>query len=647
MEVPVKKPLTQEEIDRKARIILFKPCKTKEALSKWIRFFLEIEMPDCIVDPDSNCSPMDMIWETYSKVLNNNDPNFSRVLYYACRDGFKSLSASILEVVCGLHFGCDIGHMAALEMQALVCSRYCKKFFNLKFLRDFKTGDNLNEIYIEKYTHKKTDETITVKEWRQLLPAQQDLYKYNKNVIKIIICTIRGVNSFHCQLFVCDEIDVVADLRAYLDSAMIPAPRDGRLPITLLTSTRKISTGLVQKEIDNAVDKDGITRLHIRHWNLIDVTEKCPPERCLPDLPKIPIYVNEDQLDAISETKYEGLPDDEKTKFDKHEGFQGCLSNCKIFASCKTRLYTIQKSKSSLLRKIDHTTNQFRNVTLENAKAQLLCRQPSSEGKIYPSLDRTIHLKTAAQMAEMLLGMPVDPNFTKKQLITLIKERDDWNFYAGMDFGFTHNFAVTTGAADGYRMFILDAFCIPNLLPDAIVNTCNKRLKYLNPAIYADPESPMLVAMLKQEGFRMKKWKKGPGSLLGGMDVVKLKLREPMGDPTLFFLAGDPGVEELFKQMGQYHWKTDPNGDMSDVPDEKDDDGPDSCRYLVMNKFSSIKSGSISASSQNRTEDEKPLINPNIWTKDTFFSKAFELHGVGTEPGTDYNGSEAGVKWSF
>jgi hypothetical protein len=647
MEAPAKKVLTPEEINKRARSILFKPCKTKEALSKWIYFFLDLEMPDCIVDPDSNCSPMDMIWETYSKALNNNDPNFSRVLYYASRSSYKTLGAAVLEILLGMHLGHDVGHLAALKEQSIVAQRYVKRFFNFPYLRDFKTGDNLDEVFIEKYTHEKTGDVLTIKEWRELLPAQQGLYKYHKSIIKIIICTIRGVNSFHCPLLICDEIDVVADNRAYEDAKMIPSPMGGRLPITLLTSTRKISTGLVQKEIDKAVDNDGTVRLHIRHWNLIDVTEKCPPERCLPHLPKIPIYVNEDQLDAISETKYELLPDDVKDKFIKHEGFQGCLSNCKLFAACKTRLYTIQKSKSRLLRQIDHTINQFRDVTLDNAKAQLLCRQPSSEGKIYPSLDRTIHLKTAAQMAEMLLGMPVDPNFTKKQLIALIKERDDWGFYTGMDFGFTHNFAVTTGAADGYRMFILDAFCIPNLLPDAIVNTCNKRLKYLNPAIYADPESPMLVAMLKQEGFRMKKWKKGPGSLLGGMDVVKLKLREPMGDPTLFFLAGDPGVEELFKQMGQYHWKTDPNGDMSDVPDEKDDDGPDSCRYLVMNKFSSIKSGSISASSQNRIEDEKPLINPNIWTKDTFFSKAFELHGVGTEPGTDYNGSEAGVKWSF
>src|ERR1022692_3729498 len=104
-EVTVKKPLTQAEIDRKARKILFVPCKSKEALSKWIQFFLELEMPDCIVDPDSNCSPMDMIYETYSKALLNNDPNFSRVLYYASRDSYKTLGAAVLEVLCAMHLG--------------------------------------------------------------------------------------------------------------------------------------------------------------------------------------------------------------------------------------------------------------------------------------------------------------------------------------------------------------------------------------------------------------------------------------------------------------------------------------------------------------------------------------------------------------
>ena len=37
---------------------------------------------------------------------------------------------------------------------------------------------------------------------------------------------------------------------------MIPAPRDGIMPITLLTSTRKSSTGLVQKEIDKEFDPE-------------------------------------------------------------------------------------------------------------------------------------------------------------------------------------------------------------------------------------------------------------------------------------------------------------------------------------------------------------------------------------------------------
>src|ERR1700690_1417803 len=642
----VKKQLTLEELDKKKRSIFFKPCLTKSALSKWIRLFLDLEMPDCIVDPDSNSSPMDMIFETYIKALKNNDPNFSRVLYYASRDSYKKLGAAVLEVLSGLHLKRDVGHMAAIDSQAQRGEFYVKNFFSKPILRDFKASDNLREIYVVRYYNKKTEENLTEKEFKALPRTEQDQYECIKNNIKIIICTIQGVNSFHAPIVINDEIDVVADLRAYEDSKMIPAPMNGLIPITLLTSTRKVSFGLVQKEIDNAVDKNGNVKLHIRHWNLIDVTEKCPASRCLPELPKIPIYSNDDTLEAISEKQYESLNEDEQAKFVKHEGFQGCLSNCRIFSPCKTRLYTIQKSTSKLLRPINHTINQFQNVTLQNAQSQLLCKKPSTEGLIYTALDRTVHMKTAAQMAEMLLGHPVKADFTKKELIALIKKREDWGFYAGMDFGFSHSFAVVTGAADGYRCFILDAFSEPNLLPDGQVNICNKRIKHLNPQIFADPENPQMVAVLKQAGFRMKKWIKGPGSLGGGMDAVKLKLREPLGQPTLFFLAGDAGVEQLFKHMSGYHWKLTASGEISDVPSEQYKDSNDAVRYLVMNKFSASRGGAIRASTQNDKEFEQPVDN-SLWTKSNFYQKVIEKHVGEFNSGTDNSGAEGGIKWSF
>jgi hypothetical protein len=144
----------------------------------------------------------------------------------------------------------------------------------------------------------------------------------------------------------------------------------------------------------------------------------------------------------------------------------------------------------------------------------------------------------------------------------------------------------------------------------------------------------------------MKKWIKGPGSLVGGMDAVKLKLREPMGKATLFFLAGDPGVEQLFKHMTGYHWKMSATGEMMDIPDEQYKDSNDAIRYMIMNKFASSRSGTAQASSQNEKEPENP-VDHSIWTPGNFYQKVIEKHVGEFNPGTDNSGNEGGIKWSF
>jgi hypothetical protein len=544
-------------------------------------------MPDNIVDPDSNSSPMDMIFECYSKMRKNETENFSRVLYYASRDSFKTLSASILELLAVLHLGRDVAHMAAIEAQSHKAQSYVKKFLNRKYLRDFKVGDSKERSEIARYHDPVTGDNLTEEQFGKLTNDEKDKYTEYRNYIKVVVCTMQGANSDHVPLFVVDEVDVVQNPKAYEDAKMIPAPFGEMFPMTILTSTRKISTGLVQEEIDKAVDEEGEIRLHIRHWNLIDVTRACPPERHLPNEPRVPIYVNEEkyeELRAISEKKYNDLNAEDKVKFKREEGYAGCLKNCRLFSACRGRLATKQKSKSPLLRQIDHTINQFRNVSLPTALAQLLCRKPSKEGLIYPNLERSTHVLTAAQIAEMIVGTTFPNSMSKVELLALMKVRG-MLFYSGMDFGYTHNFAVVTTAVDGYRGFVVDVIAQPELLPDEQVRACDNQIKHLNPSIFADPENPQMVDQLRKSGYRMREWVKEAGSVVGGIDIVRMRLRPPMGDPLLFFLAGDAGVELLLKRMAKYHWKADAAGRITDKPNDVEDDECDALRYVVMNVF--------------------------------------------------------------
>lgn len=631
---------TREQMLRK---ILFVPCTSKTQLHNWIQIFLGIDLPDGTVDPESNSSPMDMVWETYTKA-HNNHPDFNRVLFYASRDSFKTLGAAILELLVVLHLGRNVAHMAAIQEQSGKSQQYVKGFLARPLLRDYLIGDNEKTTWVLRYNNPKTGENLTKTQFQELSEEEKNEYVENKNYIKVVVCTMQGANSEHVPFFVIDEVDVVPNAAAYEEAKMIPSQSpDGKLPITLLTSTRKFSFGLVQKEIDNQLDQDGERRLHIRHWNLIDVTQACPPERHLPHRVKLPIYVNDDQLRAISEKQYQALAPVEQEKFKKEEGYEGCLSNCRIFAACRGRLATEQKSKSKLLRSIAHTQNQFRTVSVATARAQLLCSKPSTEGLIYPNFERPIHMLTAAQMAEKILGTPFKHDLTKGELLAILKQREvAW--HAGMDFGYTHNFAVVTGCVDGYRAFVVDVISQPELLPDQQVQVCDAKIKHLNPVIWADPENRQLRDMLRKSGYRMRDWFKEKGSVVGGIDIVRMRLRPPAGEPLLYFLADDPGCELLAKRISQYHWALDQAGRPSDVPDDKDDDECDALRYFIMNVFRS--KGELRTAPEHDTSSAQATPE-GVYTQENWLSKWKQENGIDVSEGGQSAGKKGSFRWNI
>lgn len=638
-----KKKMTREQRDAFKRKIVFVPCQTKEALHKWIRLFFEFDVPDCIVDPESTSTPMDMIWECYSKALANNDKSFARVMYYASRDSFKTLCAAMLEVLAVIHLKRNVAHMAAIESQSDKSQEYVKKFFGKPVLRDYVSGDNLRRVECARYLNEDTGESIPESKYKALTPElRDDRWQEIRNYIKIVVCTPQGANSEHVPFFVVDEVDVVTNERAYHEAKMIPGTFGDIMPITVLTSTRKISTGLVQREIDEAVNPEtGVVKLQVRHWNIIDVTKACEPERHLPEEGKIPIYVRQEYLRAISEPAFKLLSEPEQAKYVKEEGYVGCLKNCRIFSACHGNLATRQKSKSFLLKDIEFVTNQIASVPTDYALAQLLCKQPSSEGLVYPNFSRDTHVISAAQMAEMILGFPVDPRMDKKGLIETMRARD-MLCYAGMDFGYAHNFAVVTFFCDGYRAFVVDVIAEPELLPDQMVKVCTDRLKDWNPVIFPDMENKQMIAVLRRAGFRMREWQKGPGTVVGGINVVHLKLRPPASEPLLYFLEGDPGVELLVKRLQKYHWIVDAAERVTDRPSEADDDECDALRYGIMNVFSAEKSRPAIAMDGPAP---KPTHPDHVYTVENWMSKVIEERGGYSEGSAGSSGRRGRFGW--
>lgn len=614
---------TEEEL---RRYFLFRPCDTREELQQWLIAYLGLDFPDCIVDADSNSCPLDMVWESYSKLRANNDPDFNRVLYFACRDGFKTLGAAAIEVLAVVHLGRSVAHMAAIGEQAQKAQSYVKKAFRRPYLRDFVIGDNERETKIVRYYNAKTKHSLTRSEFEALRAEDQaqhaevaqalTMYREKDEYIKIIICTMQGANSEHVPLFIIDEVDVVANVAAYAEAQNIPSERAGKLDLTILTSTRKFAFGLVQDEINRAHE----TGLHIRHWNLIDITERCPPERHHPEKPRLTIYRSPDTLSSIDEKTFQGLTPKEKETYVKDEGFDGCLHNCKLFAMCKTRLATHQKSNSTFLNKISTVINKFRRQrSIDMAKAQLLCWKPASTGLIYPRFDRTKHVLSPAQAYFKIFGEEpptlsdgrAGKLLTKAEFMEIVREREvQW--YGGMDFGLGHNFVYTHGFKDGARMFVTHCFSSPGLETAQAVEQLEP-FTVDAPVVYPDMADAQAIRIFKRAGWSMRAWKKGKGSIAAGITAVQAKFSPVIAEiPELYFIHDvdeDPGMALLIERVQEYHWKLDAAGRPTAIPQDDEDDEVDSLRYLVMNVFP-MKGSSVTAGMNSQATDVAEDVSP-------------------------------------
>jgi hypothetical protein len=253
---------------------------------------------------------------------------------------------------------------------------------------------------------------------------------------------------------------------------------------------------------------------------------------------------------------------------------------------------------------------------------------------------------TASAMAEKITGDEHPDNMTKAQLLAIMKDRG-LTFSSGMDHGHAHNFAIVTGGLDGgHRAFIIDVQSAAELElahkiklmtdvfgdPRMSGDDPEKGGMAIEPKVYGDTADPGSNKSIRKAGFKVMDWKKTPDSVYHGIDIIRSKIDPAIGEPEIFFLAGDPGVELLFLRMTKYHWMLDEAGRPTNMPDEANDDEIDACRYLIMNEFK--PRGQVLAS----VNDDKPKgssSTPSFYSMPTEqnYLSMFIQEALGNPPG--------------
>ena len=365
--------------------LLLTPCKTKEEFKAWIKYFLNLELPDVTVSRYSDTNPLDAIWEVYSIcVLKDNKENIKELLFVAGRGSGKTLGMAIAELMVLLHDKRDVAHVGAIQSQAERCYNYQKNFLYNKKIKPLVMPPGVPE------------------ESRILEKANMSKSIFNidgeKVTLEVLPCTLKACNGPHVPLVVVDEIDTVSGegVKAFKEITGMLDSKGDKIALRVGISTRKSRYGLMNKQIENA-DAEGRT---VRRWTAFEFTERCTDERS--GTKEINLYVNQDRMETLTEEEFKKRDKNKQKEYVLYKGYEGC-AKCPLFPICLTDAKK-QTSKSPMLKTLDELVQKVRSEGSDWALAQLMNLKPSVEGIIYREFDEKIHVKTWNEMWEKLTG---------------------------------------------------------------------------------------------------------------------------------------------------------------------------------------------------------------------------------------------------
>lgn len=535
-------------------------CNTKEELRDYIKLFFGIDFPDAVVSDISNSSPMDMIWWIYKKSVLENIKIPESALFVAPRDGYKTLGVSVAELLSIIHGKRDVAHIGAIDKQSKKAYSYFVKFLGRHPLKKTQTKDGL---------------------FGELVDGQalaQETKFSSGNILETLPCTLARVNSPHPSLCTLDEVDTVRDLMAYRDISGMPVrTKDGRAPVKVSISTRKTMAGFVQEEIDNAKENN----TDIFWWNVIDLTKKCTVDRH--GEKDINVWVKEETLESISDVEYNNLSSTDKKGFVQHTGKSGCLRNCKLFAACKGRLQH-QTSTSNLLYDIDYIQHKIYSTTLDWAIANLLCKEPSKEGMIYPTWKIKNHVKNYDQMYEIFTGEPYEGD-TKLDFHLMHEVFAAHGIHPEMAVDFGDYLAVAglyyTDGQD--RIYKLREATFSQTDDNELAEMLWRMFGKLGiTTVYPDVENPSGIRLLIKKGFPCTK--RVSKDVYAGINTVRYFLKRPgKNDPRMFI--HESCVNTIY-EFPRYHWKKTSQGQvMYGQPAKEKDHSLDENRYFLHTKY--------------------------------------------------------------
>lgn len=557
------KSLTDDQKKEMADL-MFEPLTCADDIKDWARMFLDLELPLEITDPGSTSSPLDAIWQIYQAGKNNSGDTTPNFILMSCREGMKTVSVAILELLIMLHFSRTVAHAAATEEQSSVAIGYINDFTtNIAPLLEISKWENMTQ----------NKRTIKYRTPDGATPF-----------IKILICTAKGMNSLHANFLFLDELDL-ADPIAIKQGKNITGYSRGFHGIKVYLSTRKYAFGNMQAAIEKAEE----TNSTILSWNILDVTEACPTSRHKPELPKQDMFVAKNlPLVRLTGDEFNALPDLEKSKYDMvPNAYAGC-AGCKLLPVCRTRLaQKPQTATGGFYKPISSVIQKFADNDVEIAEAELMCWKPGSEGLVYPRYSDKVDVGNVISIKkafETIVGTAAPSNITVQSIYSLLVSLDI-PIFCGVDWGDTHDAVIVAMARiPNGEVWIIDCFASPKLeIQDLLPVAINFRDRLKPRKWYCDTNMPAYIRAFVRNGMACPKFTK---DVMGGISSVRSKIMTATGQRLLKVLETE-STKKVRTALMKHRFILDGQGQVTEKPD--DDPGIadicDSLRYLGQNMF--------------------------------------------------------------
>lgn len=554
-------------LDQQRKLFL-KPCSTKAELKAWIKRFFGLELPDCTVSRYADTNPLDLIWEIYEMcVIRNNPQNIKELLCVAGRGSGKTLSMAVVELMVMLHDKRDVVHVGAIQNQADRCYAYQKGFLYHPRLKDIVSPKDLPE-----------DQRILEK-------ANMSNSVFNvgseKVTMEVLPCTLKSVNGPHVPLVVVDEIDTVSGegVKAFADISGMLDSKGGRQSLRLGISTRKSRYGLMNKQIEDIESSPDSTR-QTRKWTAFEFTERCSDERSGTE--EVILYVNQDDLDTITEDVYLKKDKSKQKDYVQHKGFNKC-AKCPLFPICLTDAKK-QASKSPMLKPLDDVVAKVYSEGADWALAQLMNLKPSVEGIVYKEFDEKIHTKTWNEMWFRLIGKEFPGECTHDIFVKKVHELK-LPVYAGIDWGWSNPNTVVFFAVDSREnIYVLKVDAMTYVSQPTWIHHIKTKyhLKYRCQLYFPDAADQGAIQEMQKAGLPASNAPKG--EINTGIQVIKKFLRTPGSNEPKILFAKDT-CQFMINEFSMYHFKTNTAGDITEDPEGEFDHSLDALRYALTQLF--------------------------------------------------------------